>query len=1196
MIRRIARISAFLFPLLFCFSATAAVLTPDLLSALQAAVNGNATSYQRGLLFANNDTINRSRLNNWISDREYQAAQKEFAALNEKFGSEAAEDAGAGFTKQVSKSKSYSPGTDSDYITKVDSPEQIRHMKESYNRRINEFLAKEKVPCDPMTRWEALLDTDFMADPRHVTQAQFEEIARMNNAAYTRREAAEFELISRAKDGTLVSAGQARAYAEEMQDFIRHKQEIVRNLRSNPNALNDPDLRADIYKTSAQEQKYIERVEADADLVRRQNGLKPVDRNMLSDSYSVVRDANGNIIMKLKHIQDSEGNIHFQERAQGSIAARGSVRDPGRTRMVEDVSVDTATADAVSQNSLNRALADLAEAQAQAAAVNSDFARSAARDIAVVSRALPPSEKGFLLERIRKSRGSDFAADVAKEMRSTSPPRPNDPVLDRQIADAAAHAREAGASNSAAGENPILARTRAWDLAFQKTIGLSSDTAELSLTRRQANEIMQRGLPKLNAALGAVFIAKEAYDAGGMMGEFVYHLTAASGQDVPDAVAQQHYEAAQALAYGMVEKGVLGSAMIATMEAFPTVGAVVGTYAATYEGTRFVLENTRTGRYIDKVAGGGFDIGFRAADRLSDAATALTGGRTQAQRAEDEGNRLCQSYLNALDRGQIRLRPGTTKDELCNAARQGDIGWIRSEIIEEGSDPTKPKPPKPKDPGRTEGGGPYAIGTYVVNAGDNLSGKRGIGIVLPKEEYAKWRTYKFEEHYGDLKILREGLSVEEARQFIFLALFGPDAPIVKGDFGIATYSSSENKTILNVIQQNKAAANREAYMRANFRDLNFIREDIARYEAEDWLCLQVKVLKGTNPDHSCSEDQYAFQGKAYPTGCTTSVCQAWRGFTDKLPYGDKLAWGIPVSRKREEYILNHIPELLKAPLTAPSTERSVTGNNLALAPSGIQNGPAAAPGTQPRPATWSDVAQLMQGGYPAVPSNRAVVPNPGSRTWPQTWQDVSQQMQNRGSPPTPPAQKPTSSGAPSEKSKPHDLAYVLANRKQPDLVTPAELDAALENPLLWQQPEIQKLIDDGWLAQAKPELAVNDPTARYEEWGRIVGRGITVAGPPEIHEPRIQYLWRNAARFPSLNLCSMKDFVIRSIKSAPMGDCRKNINSSGDSLRAGDTIAPAVRSVRQGTPSSTVSAETNAAAPATLPQRNNDRGISEGKK
>lgn len=164
------------------------------------------------------------------------------------------------------------------------------------------------------------------------------------------------------------------------------------------------------------------------------------------------------------------------------------------------------------------------------------------------------------------------------------------------------------------------------------------------------------------------------------------------------------------------------------------------------------------------------------------------------------------------------------------------------------------------------------------------------------------------------------------------------------------------------------------------------------------------------------------------------------------------------------------------------------------------------------PETWQDVNNALQG----VQSGDTQ----GVATSAQDWADANQQMQSAGG---------------------QNLGAIFAAAGKPrGGISDEALAAALDNPLAWQQPHIQQLIDE-WLGSAQPEHALKDSTARYEEWGRITGRGITMAGKPDINEPRHQYLWRNATKFPSLNLCTMRVYVERRIRERPLDDCRRPV-------------------------------------------------------
>ena len=97
-------------------------------------------------------------------------------SLNTKFGQRAAQAAGADFTVQTRTSQTFSPGTDSDYITIVKDKEQIGRMQSDYNRRVNEFLTENGAIDQPRSDWQKKLDTDFMADPAHVSEAEHFDI------------------------------------------------------------------------------------------------------------------------------------------------------------------------------------------------------------------------------------------------------------------------------------------------------------------------------------------------------------------------------------------------------------------------------------------------------------------------------------------------------------------------------------------------------------------------------------------------------------------------------------------------------------------------------------------------------------------------------------------------------------------------------------------------------------------------------------------------------------------------------------------------------------------------------------------------------------------------------------------------------------------------------------------------------------
>ena len=378
----------------WCTAASAEILSVDELEALAALRYGNATPQQQALLFSRNDAINRAALQGYITDDLYQTAQRNFADTNQRLARDAALEAGAEFRVQTASSATYNPGTDSDYITKVTSPDQIENMQQGYNRRINDYLRQNNVNVS-RNDWHVQLDTDFMADPAGVTEDQFRQIAKLNNDAYKRRAAAVYEAVSRAGGDVRVTPEMFTGYAEEMKDFIAKKQKMLAQMRKDPRLLSSPNFQAEFQKIMAQEQKYISRIESSNALLRQQRGLSPLQ---------TLDDMN---VWSIRKAEDGTWRLVRDP----SIAKLGSVRSAANLRT-------TAAASALAQNSLENAIERLAQSSAEAAMRDPDFARAAARDIATLLSDFPPARRGQFIETIARNQGDDLAREVVIAMRA----------------------------------------------------------------------------------------------------------------------------------------------------------------------------------------------------------------------------------------------------------------------------------------------------------------------------------------------------------------------------------------------------------------------------------------------------------------------------------------------------------------------------------------------------------------------------------------------------------------------------------------------------------------------------------------------------------------------------------------------------------------------------------------------------------
>ncbi len=447
--------------------AHAQLMTPDMLAALNATAAGAATEYQRALLFANNNVVNAAALNGEIPDNLYQAAQGDFAATNRRLAGDAAASVGAEFSVQQSSGTRFSPGTDSDFITVVHSPDQVAGMQNGYNQRINQYLADAGVATPPRNDWHNALDTDFMADPRNVTAQQFNQIAEMNNDAYRLRNAAEYERLSRS--GGKVTAANIRDYGIEMQEFAAKKQQAVTEMLQNPEAFADPLKRAELHRLLAQEQKYISRIEASVDALRAQEGLPPL--------------------------------------ARASLAQAGAVRAPGNF-------LNSAHAGSVGANSLTNAVDDLVATISEVSVRNPAFGATAADDIAQLVSRLPAADQGRIIEAIRLQHGPDFAQEVAAAARQQHGLGAADDLADA--------ARAGGALAEAADDISMARRAANAGLAILDGIGRVANGIEVAgdiLQMRDYYNTMRSAMdPNITDAEAEARFARMADIARGLAG------------------------------------------------------------------------------------------------------------------------------------------------------------------------------------------------------------------------------------------------------------------------------------------------------------------------------------------------------------------------------------------------------------------------------------------------------------------------------------------------------------------------------------------------------------------------------------------------------------------------------------------------------------------------------------------------------
>ncbi|MET0064844.1 MAG: hypothetical protein ABW076_00715 [Candidatus Thiodiazotropha sp.] len=412
------------FLLMMCASVFAAgpqYLSPEIHEALRAKVAGKATPRQEALLFANNDAINRARLARQIPDAQYQAAQEHFKQLNRQFAADAAIDANAGFEVQKSKASRSQPGTDSDYIADVSSPEQIKQMQSGYNQRINDYLKEHEVIAGDRNDWHQRLDTDFMADPKGVSRSEFAEVGSYNNDAYVRPEAANWEYKSRNPEAGAISQRETVEYTSEMEDFRNKKQRQIRELQAKNIEKGTLD-EGKLIQKQAQQQKYDSRIgdadaryRADHGLSKSTNPTHDLAQMGAIREPDVTEDMARELLGKpagepLSASDMQHAQRKFDAKRQTAFATEQNIYQNAKRSMAEGI-MEKGQLDAEVDQWMRQNYPTHADA-------NGTYAKSAAKDAAQVMENMSPSEKGRFMSEVQNRLPKDpQTGDMTAESR-----------------------------------------------------------------------------------------------------------------------------------------------------------------------------------------------------------------------------------------------------------------------------------------------------------------------------------------------------------------------------------------------------------------------------------------------------------------------------------------------------------------------------------------------------------------------------------------------------------------------------------------------------------------------------------------------------------------------------------------------------------------------------------------------------------
>lgn len=629
----LAKATFFLFAIfLVCYSPIEvyAAESEGLYSAIEAVKNGNATPGQQAVVFAANREINYMRQNGVITNSQYQKCQEFFDIKSQSFAKVSSDANNGIFTLQASKSPKYKEGTDSDYILKMkgkDPVQDIRRIQDSYNTQVNDFLrphkqalAKAGLSTKPRYNWHNKLDVDFMVDPKTVTLKEFQQVAKLNNDAYTRPGAAKYEFVTRGGEGELTSQD-FKDYSDEMRDFIQKKQIKLAKLRKNPSLLNDPMQQADYFRIMAQEQKYIDRTQVLVDNVRKKYGIKGPKYGGGGDPYYEM------IIDPVK------GTATLKRRLPGKLAAHGAVREHTNFKV-------TAAASSVATNSIRNSQMELAETIAQVGRTGNW--NNAAKDIADITKDFPPSEKGRLIEKLGKTRGKVFASEVAKEMRSLVPPR-------QQVSFV----------------NKVASKLD----GIPKLIpGYNDDLSQVSAARAGLNIAAQKAV----GLYGMYTTAKTYHDIAKLGSSYWDKIRRATDPGTTDEEAQELFDQASEISWQMAKTGSHGAAMTAMFAKTPTLAALHTSYTIGRAGGDYFFNNTKTGKYILANSLRATEATVDRYGRGMDLLEEFTGGTSQRMIDRQRADLLEEKFRKQIELGNVVLNQDVHIDDVIELIRKGE--------------------------------------------------------------------------------------------------------------------------------------------------------------------------------------------------------------------------------------------------------------------------------------------------------------------------------------------------------------------------------------------------------------------------------------------------------------------------------------------------------------------------------------------
>jgi hypothetical protein len=358
---------------------------------------GSASPEQLALVRQNNDIVNYMANTGHIPDHAYQRVQADFDAFNREVATAVAEKNGLDLRQQTSLKKSFSTGTDSDYLTSSRSGRtsvgQIKSTIADYNTEMNRRFRTTGVD------YAKKLNTDFMANQTQMSAEEFAEVAKINNDAYKRQGSAAYEAKVRDPTGT-VTVDEAIDYQRDMNDLINKKSKEIKSLRQeleaarrlDPKSVESRVLEAKLQIRQQQQAKYLQRYTQSTAETAKRFGITP------PESSSRIIDPAADRSMAPKEGLTQKELADLKRRTSSASSAL-------EKHLTQQVKTGSAKVNVEAADKLGRTLGNVPEREA--------LIRSAAQQVSE----LPPSAQGDMIEDVRRRFGDKAAKELAAKVR-----------------------------------------------------------------------------------------------------------------------------------------------------------------------------------------------------------------------------------------------------------------------------------------------------------------------------------------------------------------------------------------------------------------------------------------------------------------------------------------------------------------------------------------------------------------------------------------------------------------------------------------------------------------------------------------------------------------------------------------------------------------------------------------------------------